>query len=41
MKIKFFNNDFTNTFNVVLQGINAAGKMTRVVRTIDAKTKVD
>jgi hypothetical protein len=39
VKIEFFNNDFTQTFNVVLEGVNAAGKMTRVVRTIDAKTK--
>jgi hypothetical protein len=39
VKIEFFNNDFTQTFNVVLEGVNAAGKMTRVVRTMDAKTK--
>jgi hypothetical protein len=39
MRIDFFNNDFTKTFNVVLEGINAAGKMVRVVRTIDANTK--
>jgi hypothetical protein len=39
MKIEFFNNDFTQAFNVVLEGVNAEGKMTRVVRTIDAKTK--
>ena len=41
IQIGFFNNDFTKTFNVVLEGINSAGKMTRVVRTIDVKTKVD
>lgn len=41
IKIDFFNNDFTKTFNVVLEGINAAGKMTRVVRTINANTKVE
>jgi hypothetical protein len=41
VRIDFFNNDFTKTFNVVLEGINAAGKMTRVVKTIDANTKVD
>jgi hypothetical protein len=39
MKIEFYNNDFTKTFNVVLEGINEAGKLTRLVRTIDAKTK--
>lgn len=39
--VEFFNNDFTQTFNVVLEGINAAGKMTRVVRTINANTKVE
>jgi hypothetical protein len=39
IRIEFFNNDFTKIFNVVLEGINAAGKMTRVVRTIDANTK--
>ena len=41
MRVEFFNNDLTKTFNVVLEGINAAGKMTRVGRTIDANTKVD
>jgi hypothetical protein len=35
-RIEFFNNDFTKTFYLVLEGINAAGKMMRVVRTIDA-----
>jgi hypothetical protein len=41
MQVEFYNNDFTKTFNVVLEGVNAAGKMTRVVRTIDANTKVE
>ncbi|MES2330663.1 MAG: hypothetical protein V4539_13755 [Bacteroidota bacterium] len=41
MRVEFFNNDFTKTFNVVLEGINAAGKMTRVVRTINANSKAD
>lgn len=41
IRIEFFNNDFTKTFNVVLEGINAAGKMTRVVKIIDANTKGD
>jgi hypothetical protein len=39
--VDFFNNDFTKTFKVVLEGINAAGKMTRVERTINANTKID
>jgi hypothetical protein len=39
LQLEFFNNDFTKKFRVVLEGINQAGKMTRVVRTIDAKTK--
>jgi hypothetical protein len=41
MRIQFFNNDITKRFQVVLEGINAKGKMTRVVRIIDAGTKVD
>jgi hypothetical protein len=41
VRIQFFNNDFTKKFQVVLEGINAKGKMTRVVRMIDAGTKVD
>lgn len=38
-RIEFFNNDFTKTFSVILEGINIAGKMTRVVKTISADTK--
>jgi hypothetical protein len=41
IRIDFFNSDFTKSFNMVLEGINSDGKMTRVVRTIDAQTKVD
>ena len=41
IRIDFFNNDFTKSFNVVLEGINAAGKMTRVVRTIEANSKIE
>ena len=41
IQIDFFNNDFSKIFNVVLEGVNAAGKMTRVIRRIDAKTKAD
>jgi hypothetical protein len=41
IQVDFFNNDFSRTFNVVLEGVNAAGKMARRVRRIDAKTKVD
>ena len=40
-RIEFFNNDFTKSFNIVLEGINAAGKMTRVVRTIDLNSKIN
>jgi hypothetical protein len=40
IKVEFFNNDFTKTFRIVLEGINEAGKMTQVVRMINAKTKV-
>jgi hypothetical protein len=39
MRIEFFNNDFTKAFNVVLEGINAAGKMTRIERTVKSKCK--
>jgi hypothetical protein len=39
LQLEFFNNDFTKKFRVVLEGINQSGKMTRVVRTIDARTK--
>jgi hypothetical protein len=41
VRVEFYNNDFTKTFQVVLEGINDAGKMTRVVRTIDAASKID
>jgi hypothetical protein len=40
VRIEFFNNDFTKTFQLVLEGVNEAGKMTRVVRTIDAGSKM-
>jgi hypothetical protein len=41
VRIEFFNNDFTKTFQLVLEGVNEAGKMTRVVRTIDAGAKME
>lgn len=41
IQIDFFNNDFSKSFNVVLEGINAVGKMTRIVRRIDGKTKIE
>jgi hypothetical protein len=41
VRIEFFNNDFTKTFKVVLEGINAAGKMTRVVKMIEAGTRLE
>lgn len=39
VRVQFFNNDFTKKMQVVLEGINAEGKMTRVVKMIDATTK--
>lgn len=39
IRVEFFNNDFSRTFKLVLEGVNAAGKMTRVERTIDGNTK--
>jgi hypothetical protein len=35
IRIQFFNNDLTKKFQVVLEGINADGKMTRVVKLLD------
>jgi hypothetical protein len=35
-RIQFFNNDISNKFLVVLEGVNADGKMTRVTKLIDA-----
>ena len=35
MHVEFFNSDVTHSFNIVLEGINAAGKMTRVVRKVE------
>lgn len=40
MRVEFYNNDFSRKFNVVLEGINSAGKLTRVVKTIDGATNV-
>jgi hypothetical protein len=34
-KIQFFNNDFSKKLNVVLEGINTDGKITRVVKVIE------
>jgi hypothetical protein len=31
MILEFFNNDFSSKYKVVLEGINAEGKLTRVV----------
>lgn len=41
LRIQFFNNDFTRQYRVVLEGVNAKGQLTRVVRTVDATTKPD
>lgn len=40
-RVQFYNNDVTKKFQVVLEGINQKGQMTRVVKMIDANTKVD
>ncbi len=34
-RIQFFNNDFSNKYKVVLEGINAEGKLTRVVSVFE------
>ncbi|MEI8074473.1 MAG: hypothetical protein WCH78_06965 [Bacteroidota bacterium] len=34
LRVEFFNNDITKSFKVVLEGINAAGKMTHIEKTI-------
>jgi hypothetical protein len=33
LKVEFFNNDFTKSFKLVLEGINAAGKMMHIEKT--------
>ena len=35
IRVQFYNNDLTKKFQVVLEGINADGKMTRVVKILD------
>lgn len=35
MHIEFFNSDVTRSYTIVLEGINAAGKMTRIVKLIN------
>ena len=35
MHVEFFNSDVTRSFNIVLEGINAVGKMVRVVRKVE------
>jgi hypothetical protein len=34
-KIQFFNNDFSKKLNIVLEGVNTDGKMTRVVKVLE------
>ena len=34
-KIQFFNNDFSKKLNIVLEGVNTNGKITRVVKVIE------
>ena len=41
LRVEFFNNDFTKSFKLVLEGINAAGKMMRVEKIIDANRKME
>ena len=35
-RIQFYNNDVSNKFLVVVEGVNADGRMTRVTKLIDA-----
>jgi hypothetical protein len=41
VRLEFFNNDFTKTFKIVLEGVNAAGKMARLEQKINANGKID
>ena len=36
LKVEFYNNDFSKSFRLVLEGINAAGKMTHIEKVIEA-----
>lgn len=36
VKVEFYNNDFSKSFRLVLEGINAAGKMTHIEKIIGA-----
>ena len=35
IKINFYNNDITNSFRVIVEGVSRDGKLTRVVKTIE------
>ena len=39
IRITFFNNDISKKFQLVLEGVNGDGKMTRVVKMIDSKSQ--
>jgi hypothetical protein len=39
IRITFFNNDISKRFQLVLEGVNGDGKMTRVVKLIDSKSQ--
>ncbi|OYU56615.1 MAG: hypothetical protein CFE25_05125 [Chitinophagaceae bacterium BSSC1] len=41
LKVEFFNNDFSKSFRLVLEGINAAGKMTHIEKIIGANGIVE
>jgi len=41
LKIEFYNNDFSKSFRLVLEGINAAGKMTHIEKIIGANGIVE
>jgi hypothetical protein len=35
IKMPFYNNDITNSFRIVLEGVSKDGKITRIVKTIE------
>jgi hypothetical protein len=35
VKLEFFNNDITKKFRIVLEGVNAMGKLARVEKVIE------
>jgi hypothetical protein len=37
--VQFYNNDVSNKFHIVLEGVNTQGKMTRTEMTLDNALK--